>query len=137
MEKVIYVKARFRPITEEVTVKVPTGEKKKGFFGEKDVTRKEKQTRIKGYSDSEIDGELLADELQEAIHTLNNEGYTVSSVTPISSGAYNYRFSSKGITSSPRIISNNEAVSGGGSFGYGYGYSYTESLIVLGTKDER
>ncbi|EMV9345812.1 hypothetical protein AADU82_004566 [Vibrio alginolyticus] len=43
MEKVVLVKSYFMPVGKEVTVKVPTGEKKSGLFGgEKDVYRKEK-----------------------------------------------------------------------------------------------
>jgi hypothetical protein len=38
MNKVIYVKAFFKPVGKNVKVQVPTGEKKKGFLGrEKDV----------------------------------------------------------------------------------------------------
>jgi len=33
MNKVVYVPAFFKPTGKEVTKKVPTGEKKKGFFG--------------------------------------------------------------------------------------------------------
>jgi hypothetical protein len=43
MDKVAYVKAYFRLVGKEVTVNVPTGEKKRLFGGEKQVTRKEKQ----------------------------------------------------------------------------------------------
>ncbi len=35
MNKIVYVKAYFKPVGEEVTVKVPTGKIKQGFFGEK------------------------------------------------------------------------------------------------------
>ncbi|MDA8181625.1 MULTISPECIES: reverse transcriptase domain-containing protein [Acidithiobacillus] len=40
----VYVNSYFKPVGKEVSVKVPTGEKKKGFFsGEKDITKTEKR----------------------------------------------------------------------------------------------
>lgn len=136
MDKVVYVKAYFRPVGKEVTVKVPTGETKKGLFGgEKQVTRKEKQWKNTGWSDCEIDGEKLAEDLQKTIEALNQEGYSIKSIISVLSGAYNYQYKAEGITSSPRILSDTEAVKGGASYGYGYGYSYTESLIVLAAKN--
>ena len=136
MDKVVYVKAYFRPIGKEVTVEVPTGETKKGLFGgEKHITRKEKQWKSTGWSDCEIDGERLSEDLQRTIDALNKEGYSIKSITSILSGAYNYRYEVEDITSSPRIFRDTEAVKGGASYGYGYGYSYTESLIVHATKN--
>ncbi len=132
MNKVIYVKAYFAPVGKNVKVKVPTGETKKGFFGgKKEVTRTETQWKQTGYSDTCIDGERLSKYLQVAINNLNNEGYSIQQVTPIISGAYDYKYQAQGVTSSPRILSDGEAVSGGASFGYGYGYSYTDSLIIV------
>jgi len=136
MDKVVYVKAYFRPVGKEITVMVPTGETKKGLLGgEKQVTRKEKQWKNTGWSDCKIDGERLTDDLQKAIEKLNQEGYFVRSVTSVLSGAYRYQYQAEGITSSPRALRNTEAVKGGSSYGYGYGYSYTESLIIHATKN--
>jgi len=135
LDKVVYVKAYFLPIGKEVTVKVPTGETKKGLLGgQKQVMRKEKQWKQIGWSDCEIDSERLANDLQKAIESLNQEGYLVKSITPVISGAYNYQYKAEGITSSPRILGDTEAVRGGASYGYGYGYSYTDSLIIHATK---
>ncbi len=131
MEKVVFVKAYFRPVGKKVSVDVPTGETNKGLFGgEKEVTRKEKQWQQTGWSDCKIDGQRLAEDLQEAIVALNREGYIVKSIVPVTSGAYNYRYQAQGISSSRRVLSETEAVQGGASYGYGYGYSYTESLLV-------
>jgi hypothetical protein len=136
MDKVVYVKAYFRPVGKEVTVEVPTGETKKGLFGgEKQVTRKETQWKKTGWSDCEIDGERLTEDLQKTIEGLNREGYSVISITSILSGAYKYKYQAKGVTSSPRLLTETEAVKGGASYGYGYGYSYTESLIVHARKN--
>ena len=132
MTKVVFIKSYFRPVGKEETIEVPTGEIKTGFFGgEKKVTRKEKQWKQTGWSDSEIDGEKLASDLKSVTNELKEQGYKITSITPVLSGAYNYKFSSRGISSSPRLFSETEAVSGGGSYGFGYGYSYTEGLIVV------
>ncbi|WP_078118608.1 hypothetical protein [Thiosocius teredinicola] len=136
MEKIIYVKAYFLPVGKEVTVKVPTGETKKGLFGgDKEVTRKEKRWQQTGWSDCEIDGERLANDLQKAVSSLNHDGYAVKSITPLTSGAYHYQYQAEGIRSSPRILGSTEAVEGGAGFGYGYGYSYTDSLLVHAAKN--
>jgi hypothetical protein len=135
MDRIVHVKAYFRPIGKEVTVKVETGETKKGIFGgEKQIKRKEKQWEQTGWSDCEIDSERLARDLQKIVSSLNQDGYSIKFITPVISGAYNYQFKAGKITSSPRIFSETEAVKGGASYGYGYGYSYTDSLLVHATK---
>ncbi|MFT2112707.1 hypothetical protein [Marinomonas sp. 2405UD68-3] len=136
MNKVIYVKAYFAPVGKNVKIKVPTGETKKGLFGgEKEVTRKETRWEQTGFSDKKIDSERLAEDLQIAVSKLNDQGYTITQVTPVISGEYDYKYQAQGVTSSPRILSDGEAVSGGASFGYGYGYSYTDSLIIVAEKN--
>ena len=131
MNKVVLVKSYFVALGKEITVKVPTGEKKKGFFGEKEITRKDKQWKQTGWSDCDIDSERLVLDLELVINTLNSDGYKIQSITPVISGSYNYKYQAQGISSSARFIGNTEAVSGGASYGYGYGYSYTNSLIVV------
>ena len=118
MNKIVYVPAFFESVGKDKTVKVPTGEKKKGFFGgEKDVTRKETQWEQTGWSDCRIDGQKLSNDLSEVVSGLNNEGYEIVSVTPITSGSYNWEYNV-----------------GSGGYSYGYGYSYTNSLIVTAKK---
>ncbi len=96
MNKVVFVPAHFQPLGENKTVKVPTGEKKQGFFGgEKDVTRKETQWVQTGWSDCLIDGQRLAKDLAQMVSALNNEGYEVVSVTPVTSGAYDWKYEVK------------------------------------------
>lgn len=126
MNKVVYVPAYFEAEFKEKTVKIPTGEVKKGFFGiESEVTRKEKQLVQTGWSDTIIDSERLSNDLNKVVSQLNDEGFEVISITPITSGNYNYdhNFSSGGFESN-----------GYGGYGYGYGYSYTSSLIVVAKK---
>lgn len=60
----------------------------------------------------------------------SSENIQIISISPITSGSYNYQFSSQGISSSPRLLSDTEKVSGGGSYGFGYGYSYTEGVLI-------
>lgn len=130
--KVVYVKAFFRPVGKNVTVKVPTGDKKKGLFGgEKDVMTKETRWEQTGWSDCLIDGERLSKDIGTAIKTLNQEGYEVVTIMPIVSGSYNYQYQSQGISSNRRVLSETEKVSGGASYGYGYGYSYTEGVSII------
>ncbi len=130
MNKVTYVPAYFIPTGKEKTVKIPTGEKTKGLFGEKDITRKEKVFQQTGWSDTQIDAKRLAEDLDKAISELNANGYEIISVTPIISGKYqfekDYKKGEVGFT---------ESKGGWGyGWGYGYGYSYTDSLIVVAKK---
>lgn len=119
--KVVYIKARFKPVGKYEKVKIPTGEKKKNIMGSLvDVTREEKQWVQTGFSDCEIDGEVLAQETQEAIAKLNVEGYEVVAITDITSGNYSYRY--------------NETANF--SYGYGYGYSFTEGVIITARKSQ-
>lgn len=126
MNKVVYIKARFKPVGKEVTVKVPTGETKKGIFGGvKEVTVKEQEWQQTGWSDSEIDGERLSNDINSAVDNLNREGYEVIAVQSITSGAYNYKwdkYSSSGNSGASTCYS------------YGYGYSYTEGVTIIAKK---
>lgn len=121
MDKVVYVKARFKAVGKYETVKIPTGEKKAGLFGgEKDVTREEKKWVQTGFSDREIDGELLAQDVQKEVEELNRDGYQVVAISEIISGQYDWKL---------------QSVNQGG-YGYGYGYSYTEGLIIVARKNQ-
>jgi hypothetical protein len=118
LNKIIYIPAFFEPVGNNKTIKIPTGEKKKGLFGgEKDVTREETKWEQTGWSECRVDSQRLAEDLSSAVKTLNDEGYEVVSVTPVTSGAYEYK---KGTFWGE----------GEGGYAYGYGYSYTNSLIV-------
>lgn len=69
-------------------------------------------------SGSEIDGERLSDDLQKAITIINQSGYSVVSITPITSGndVHDYQ--------------------NGIGYGWGAGYSYTEGLVVMARKND-
>ena len=119
MNKVVFVKAYFVPVGENKVVKVPTGEKKKGFLGgESDVTKDERKWVQTGFSDCMIDSGRLTKDLEEAVIKLNKEGYEVVSVTQVISGDYSWK---------------TQAMAQGGA-GYGYGFSYTDGLMVVARK---
>ncbi|MGH8225225.1 MAG: hypothetical protein ACRER1_03605 [Gammaproteobacteria bacterium] len=125
MNKIVYIQAYFAAVGKNTTVKVPTGEKKSGFFGgEKDVTRKEAQWAQTGWSDCSIDAARLTNDLAKVVEGLNNESYEVVSVTPVTSGKYDWKYD----------VIYGGAESGGGGYGYGYGYSFTMGLIVTAKK---
>jgi hypothetical protein len=120
VDRVTYVPAYFKPLGREITVEVPTGEKRKTIFGTvKKVKRKQKQWRSSGgWSKCRIDGERLAMDVEKAVRTLNTEGYEVVTIVPAISGSYNSRFERNNWSGA----------------GYGYGYSYTEGLIIVARK---
>ena len=115
-----FIQAKFKPLGKEVTIKVPTGEYTSGLLGgKKEVTRKEKKWEQTGWSDEEIDGWQLQEDIQVEIEKLNSDGYEVISITPITSANYNWEKGPQGNI---------------GGFGYGYGYSYTEGMIIVAKK---
>lgn len=126
--KVVFIKAPFKAVGREAPVNLPTGETKRGIFGgEKVVTRKELRWEQTGWSDCEVDGEALAEQVSAAIRELNGSGHEIVSATPITSGSYAF----KEISSSARLLRDTEAIEGGG---YGYGFSYTEGILLLARK---
>ncbi len=91
------------------------------------MTVKEERWEQTGWSDCEIDGGQLAENLQSAISNLNEDGYEVISVSPIESGKYDYKYDYK---------THSMGASGGAGYGYGYGYgfSHTEDLTIIARK---
>lgn len=123
MQKVIYIRASFKPVGKNVTKNVPTGEKKKTFFGgEKDVIEQVTEWEQTGYSDCQIDGALLAEQIGEVIASLNSEGYKVVQIIPVTSGRYNWDYKVDSI-----VTGNHGAY----AYAYGYGYSYTEGVTIV------
>ncbi|WP_274000354.1 hypothetical protein [Vibrio parahaemolyticus] len=74
------------------------------------------------HSDSKVDGYTLESDISSAIIELNSHGYEVVSITPITSGSYDFKY--KPSHSGLGVIQS-------GSYGYGYGFSYTEGVIIL------
>lgn len=130
MNKIVYVKAHFRPMGEEIEIEVPTGQFEKGFFGnEKEIKTKAVEWRQTGWSDALIDGELLTDNITEAVALLNDDGYEVQSILPIISGSYAFKSEYKEAYGYGSIFEG-----GGWGYGYGYGYSFTEGVTIVARK---
>ncbi|WES98294.1 hypothetical protein P2W68_01470 [Chryseobacterium arthrosphaerae] len=71
MIKTIFIPAHFKPIINDVVENVPTGETKKNWFGsEKHITKREVSKKIIGWSDSEIDGERLSNDINSELERL-------------------------------------------------------------------
>ncbi len=126
MNKIVYIKTKFKPIGKKVEVQVPTGESKGGLFGKKEIFKKTTKWKQIGISDKEIDGVQLAQDIDNVVRELNNKGYEVVSITPITSG--NYERGYRPIGSAKQ---NNFEY---GGYGYGFGFSYTEGVVILGKK---
>ncbi len=125
----VFVKANFKPIGKNIAKKVPTGETKKGLFGgDKEVMKEVTEFQQTGYSDSEIDGRRLTEDIQSATEKLESDGYEIVSIMPITSGNHFYEWKANGARMDNHC-------SGGGGYGYGYGYSYTEGVTIIARKN--
>jgi hypothetical protein len=126
LTETVFVQANFRPHIVREAVKIPTGETTTSFFGllQKDETRTEWQERQKGYS-SQIDGQKLASDVSKAIRDKSRDGFTVQSVTPITSGDWAYN--------TGELHSGANGMQG--HFGYSYGYSFTEGVMIVFIKE--
>ncbi|HFT3112826.1 TPA: hypothetical protein ACH3IE_004993 [Salmonella enterica subsp. enterica serovar Paratyphi B] len=122
MNKTVYVPSYFQPVYKEVTVKVPTG-KTRRFLGIIDFEEKINKKEIvqKGWSDCQIDAERLSEDVNNTINNLNDNGFEVISITPVTSGYWGAKYDSGSITNG----------TGRGGYGYGYGYSYIEGVLIL------
>jgi hypothetical protein len=117
--KVVYVKAKFKPTGKYETIKVLTGEKRKTLLGGETAVMRDEQKWVQtGFSDCDVDGGLLSQELQQAIDQLNKDGYNVISVAQVISGEYSWKMQGMG----------------NGGAGYGYGFSFTEGMLVVAHK---
>ncbi|MGS0682116.1 hypothetical protein ACVBIL_13225 [Shewanella sp. 125m-7] len=107
-QKIVLVKSYFAKIETDKREEVWAAKPKKSEFE---------------YSTCKIDSERLNNDLQLAIETLNNDGYKVVQITPVTSGDFAFRDH----FSDPHFLGNGVSTEGG----YGYGFSYTDSLIIL------
>ncbi|MEL6590310.1 MAG: hypothetical protein AAFQ68_09530 [Bacteroidota bacterium] len=122
MSKVYFIQSHGVPVGEEKVVKIPTGETRKSLLGGvKEIYRKEKRWEQTGFSQSKIDIKRLANEVAETIEEIEKAGLVVDSITPITSGNYDWEF---------KILGRKRSKKGGG-YGFGYGYSYTEGVIIV------
>ncbi|WOT04432.1 hypothetical protein [Shewanella youngdeokensis] len=80
------------------------------------------------YSSCKVDSERLNNDLQQAIAQLNDDGYQVVQITPITSG--DFQFSDH--STDPHLLGSSVSTAGG----YGYGFSYTDSLVILAEQSQ-
>ncbi len=76
-----------------------------------------------------VDLQALERDLEREVNALENQGYEIASVTPITAGngAYKYGMTAqKGFMS--RLMSREQSVSS--SYSYGYGFSYTQGFLI-------
>ncbi|QFT13443.1 hypothetical protein [Vibrio sp. THAF190c] len=129
MNKVLFIPAYGVPIKKSTTKNVPTGEVRKGFLGfRQKVTEKVVEEEVVGMSDCQLDAVRLSNDLAKAVEEFNLDGYEVLSVTPITSGNYNYEVQEGNNFKSKAYKS---------GYAYGYGFSYTEGLTVVFKKVEK
>ena len=121
MLKTEWIQAYFTDVGKWEDYEKPTGETKKGLFGEKPVTSKEKRFVKTGVSDCWIDGKRLAKDMEEAMKKLEKEGYEILQITEVLSGNYNW----KGYSNPPGP---------GAATAVSWGFSYLEEVIITAKK---
>ncbi|SUH09227.1 membrane protein [Salmonella enterica subsp. enterica] len=90
--------ATSNPIYKEVTVKVPTGNTKR-FLGFIDIEEKIRKKEVvqEGWSDCQVDGERLNEDITRTVDKLNQDGFEVISITPVTSGNWGFKYDSGSI----------------------------------------
>lgn len=126
----VWVEAPFKELgtweTEKVQVGSTVNRVEKGIFNKKlvdqvtPVYEEKKVWKQRAISDSLIDGQKLSELINDAIQSLENEGYEVVSITPITSGKYDYDYEAPIVNAKDRA-----------SYGWGYGYSFTEGVTIF------
>ncbi|MEM9280432.1 MAG: hypothetical protein AAGA96_01270 [Verrucomicrobiota bacterium] len=127
--RVVYVPASFR----ETWVERKVWTRKKGKDSWRSLwgirfpvfTREERSFKT-STSDCEIDGEQLAEDLRAAVLALNEQGYEVVSVTPITSGQFSPQYDRR--KRSRNVLRNAMRQ-------IGYGYSFTEGMVVVAVRE--
>lgn len=112
--KVVYVPSSFVPTGKYQTQSQPTGESTKNWLGQTVPVYEKRDVFVPdGISDSEINGQQLANDIALVVAELNSQGYEVISVTAVESGRHRteWTFNNHG--------------------GAGYGFSYTKGVIVI------
>jgi len=128
INRVVYVKAHFKEEWVERRVLVPLEGHRISILGRWSMPirfqRVTKDVKV-ATSDCEIDGERLTEDIRAATLALNEQGYRVVSVSPITSGQFSPRFDKK---SRSRNLMRNAMRQ------IGYGFSYSEGVVVIGEK---
>jgi len=107
----------------------------KSYFAKIETDKREEMWAAKPktseweYSNCKVDSERLNNDLQQAIESLNQQGYRVMQITSITSG--DYHFSDH--VSDNHLLGSGVTTEGG----YGYGFSYTDSLVILAEQTQQ
>ena len=128
MPYTVFVPAQFQEIFDDKLVSVPTGKTRKNFLGFEISEKEKKVERVsKGYSDCWIDGEQLAEDINEATSQAAKDGLCVQSIVPVTSGSWSYATGtiSGGGSGIGRSIKNIK-----GDMGHSYGYSFTSGVLI-------
>lgn len=121
MIKTVWVKAynQKKGVWEEY--EEPTGEVKKGIFGEKALTiTKRRWIEFDVDTDHIIDGERLSLDTEKTLNQLANDGFEILSITPVISGRYSWTDYGTGHVETPTCAS--------------WGYSLTEGVMITARK---
>ena len=111
---------------EQVQIGTTVNKVAKGLFNKKivdevsPVYEDKKVWVVECISDCKIDGKKFSENINQEIVKLEDEGYEIVSITPITSGSYKYDYEAPIINAGDRA-----------SFGWGYGFSYTEGVNIL------
>lgn len=124
MIKTLWIQARWQKKGRWDEYEEPTGEIKKGFFGEKPVMVKKKRwIETNENSDCVIDGKKLAEDMQTTMNSLEQEGFEIIGLSEVLSGNYNWK-----------NYSNSGAGNGGASTCASWGFSVTEGIVITAKK---
>lgn len=98
MIKTLWIQARWQKKGKWDEYEESTGEVKKGIFGgEKPVmVKKRRWVETNENSDSVIDGKRLAEDMQTAMNSLEQEGFEIIGLSEVLSGNYNWTNYSSG-----------------------------------------
>lgn len=118
MNKVVFIKAHGRPIGTYKRIEAPTNSTRRNLLGlRRPIKRTVERWVHKGYSESEIDADRLVRDMQTAIEALNQDGFEVTSVTPVISG---------------RAVAGKRPAA---KKAQDHGFSYTEGMIIIARLD--
>ncbi len=129
MNKTIVVQAHFITYEMEeyrIIYNESVGNKIKNFFFKErplNLGGNKNNKSQKHNSDKTIDIVRLNEDINQEVERLNNSGYEIISITPITSGEYKYDYKAPTINAGSRA-----------SYGWGYGFSYTSGVIITAKK---
>ncbi len=82
----------------------------------------------------DVDLEKTNAALNTLFHEIEQHGYQVQSVTPVTSGVGNYKWGHVGDTKQNKLTLGRGPA---GGYGYGFGYGYTSGFMVMAKRIEK